>query len=108
MQVTLSPHDQALVDKGREAWSRMRQDETWESWTVIGRAIEIGRRAIMLRLGLNRPTGRTFAQVHGEFLQENGFETIDKGVRSRLQSCIDICRRSRPGARASRRRGGST
>jgi hypothetical protein len=89
MRIKLRDDQQLVIDKGREAWASMRRDETWEKWILIGRAIEAARSALMHQLGLNRPTGKTFAIVYGEFLRENGFETIDKGVRSRLQSCLD-------------------
>jgi len=55
----------------------------------IGRAIEAGRTAIMRHLHTNQPKGRAWSETFGAWLRENEFDTIDKGVRSRLQTCID-------------------
>jgi hypothetical protein len=83
-------HDtQTLVSRGREAWRTLRNDETWEKWIAIGRALDAGRTAIMRQLGTNQPKGRTWSEVFGAWLRENDFDQIDKGVRSRLQTCLD-------------------
>ncbi|MBV8096101.1 MAG: hypothetical protein JO110_23285 [Acetobacteraceae bacterium] len=87
--VKLDPDTQTVVARGREAWRTLRNDETWEKWVAIGRAIEAGRLAIMRLLNTNQPKGRTWSQTFGAWLQENEFDQIDKGVRSRLQDCLD-------------------
>jgi hypothetical protein len=85
----LDPNTQTLVARGREAWATLRNDETWEKWIAIGRAIEAGRTAIMRHLNTNQPKGRIWSEVFGAWLRENQFDQIDKGVRSRLQTCLD-------------------
>ncbi len=87
--VKLDPDTQTLVTRGREAWKSLRQDETWEKWVAIGRAIEAGKGAIMRLLHTNQPKGRAWSQTFGAWLSENDFDQIDKGVRSRLQTCLD-------------------
>jgi hypothetical protein len=90
MQSVKLDHDtQILVSRGREAWQTLRNDETWEKWIAIGRALEAGRTAIMRHLGTNQPKGRAWSETFGAWLRENDFDTIDKGVRSRLQTCLD-------------------
>src|ERR1700730_8273358 len=90
MQSVNFDHDsQTLVSRGREAWHTLRNDETWEKWIAIGRALEAGRTAIMRHLHTNQPKGRIWSEVFGAWLKENEFDQIDKGVRSRLQTCID-------------------
>jgi hypothetical protein len=84
-------HDtEIVVTRGREAWKSLRSDETWEKWVAIGRAIEAGKTAIMRLLHTNQPKGKAWSQTFGAWLAENDFDQIDKGVRSRLQDCLDI------------------
>jgi hypothetical protein len=87
--IKLDPDTQTLVSRGREAWKSLRNDETWEKWVAIGRALEAGRQAIMRLLHTNQPKGRAWSQTFGAWLSENDFDQIDKGVRSRLQDCLD-------------------
>jgi hypothetical protein len=83
-------HDaERVVERGRQAWRSLRNDETFEKWIAIGRAIEIGRNEMMRLLHSNRPAGAQWSRVFGAWLSENGFDEIDKGVRSRLQNCLD-------------------
>ena len=83
-------HDtETVVSRGRAAWKSLRQDETWEKWVAIGRAIEAGKTAIMRHLHTNQPKGRVWSESFGAWLGETGFGEIDKGVRSRLQTCLD-------------------
>jgi hypothetical protein len=87
--VKLDHDTEILVSRGREAWQTLRTDETWEKWILIGRALEAGRTAIMGLLHTNQPKGRAWSETFGAWLRENDFDTIDKGVRSRLQTCLD-------------------
>jgi hypothetical protein len=83
-------HDSlTVVSRGREAWRSLRNDETWEKWVAIGRALEAGRGAIMRHLHTNQPKGRAWSETFGAWLSENDFDQIDKGVRSRLLTCLD-------------------
>jgi hypothetical protein len=86
--VKLDHDSEILVSRGREAWRTLRNDETWEKWVAIGRALEAGRTAIVRQLRTNQPKGRIWSEVFGAWLQETGFAEIDKGVRSRLQTCL--------------------
>ena len=89
VSIGLDHDSQTLVTRGREAWKSLRQDETWEKWVAIGRAIEAGKHAIMRHLNTNQPKGRAWSETFGAWLSENDFDQIDKGVRSRLQTCLD-------------------
>jgi hypothetical protein len=40
-------------------------------------------------LHTNQPKGRIWSEVFGAWLEDTGFAEIDKGVRSRLQTCLD-------------------
>jgi hypothetical protein len=90
MQTVKLDHDsEILVSRGREAWRTLRNDETWEKWVAIGRALEAGRTAVMRQLHTNEPRGKRWSETFGAWLRENDFDQIDKGVRSRLQTCLD-------------------
>lgn len=90
ISVKLDHDTETLVERGREAWQSLRRDETWEKWVAIGRAIEAGRNFIMRDvLHTNQPKGRAWSETFGWWLKHNGFDEIDKSVRSRLQSCLD-------------------
>jgi hypothetical protein len=85
----LDSDTELLVSRGREAWRTLRADETWEKWVAIGRALEAGRTAIMRQLHTNQPKGKRWSETFGAWLRENDFDEIDKGVRSRLQTCLE-------------------
>ncbi len=87
--IKLDADTQLVVTRGREAWTSLRSDETWEKWVAIGRAIEAGKTAVMRELGTNLPSGRRWSETFGGWLKETDFDQIDKGVRSRLQTCLD-------------------
>jgi hypothetical protein len=87
--VKFDDSSQRVVDAGRDAWRSLAKDETWEKWLAIGRAIEVGRREIMRLLHTNRPAGAQWSRTFGQWLDQTGFGEIDKGARSRLQSCLD-------------------
>jgi hypothetical protein len=87
--VKLDTDTQTIVSRGREAWHTLKSDETWEKWIAIGRAIEAGKTAIMRFLNTNQAKGRVWSETFGQWLRENDFDQIDKGVRSRLQTCLD-------------------
>jgi hypothetical protein len=86
---TLDHDTETVVSRGRAAWKSLKSDETWEKWVAIGRAIEAGKTAIMRHLNTNQAKGRAWSETFGAWLTENEFDQIDKGVRSRLQSCLD-------------------
>src|SRR6267154_3248432 len=86
-------HDaERVVERGRQAWKSLRNDETFEKWIAIGRAIEIGRNETMRLLHSNRPAGAQWSRVFGAWLAENGFDEIDKGVRSEERRVGKECR----------------
>ena len=88
-RVSLDADSLTIVTRGREAWQSLRADETFEKWVAIGRAVEAGRGAIMRHLHTNQPKGRAWSETFGQWLRENEFDQINKGVRSRLQTCLD-------------------
>lgn len=87
--IELDRDTQLVVTRGREAWRALRREETWENWVMVGRAIEAGKNATMRALHTNNPNGRVWSDTFGAWLRETGFDEIDKGTRSRLQTSIE-------------------
>jgi hypothetical protein len=88
-KVRLNETDAQVVARGVEAWRTVKRARQWRDWIRIGLAIETGRRAIMSRLGLAKPTGRLWSTAFGAWLAESGFDEIDAGTRSRLLNCVE-------------------
>jgi hypothetical protein len=87
--IKLDADTQLVVTRGREAWTSLRSDQSWEKWVVIGRAIEAGKTAVMRELGTNLPIGRRWNETFGGWLKETDFDQINKATRSHLQTCLD-------------------
>src|SRR6516165_4062517 len=75
------------VNHGRDAWQRLKKDQTFEDWLLVGQALEIGRG--WARRRANAPSGRGFNEAFSVWLTDNGFAEIDKGTRSRLAEIIE-------------------
>ena len=75
------------VNHGRDAWQRLKKDQTFEDWLLVGQALEIGRG--WARRRANAPSGRGFNEAFSGWLTDNGFAEIDKGTRSRLGDIIE-------------------
>jgi hypothetical protein len=78
-----------VVRLGQEAWGRLQADRTWEDWLAIGKAIQIGRHHAMVAAKQNRPAGSRYENLFGDWLRENGFDTLDKAARKRLLDCLE-------------------
>lgn len=94
MAFTMDAETAKIVSAGRRAWSELKQRDLWPQWVAVGRAIQAGRAAMMsyLRIDPSRnepPSGRQWSEHFGAWLKETGFDEIDKGVRSRLERCMD-------------------
>ena len=62
--IKLDHDSQTLVSRGREAWRSLSNDETWEKWVAIGRAIEAGKAR---SCGFCTPTSRRAGQWSRDF-----------------------------------------
>jgi hypothetical protein len=75
-------------DDGKQAWERLKTDQTWGDWCRVGDALTAGRARAMRLAHINQPVGRRYNEIFGAWLSEYGFDTIDKAVRSRLLDCM--------------------
>jgi hypothetical protein len=76
------------IERGRQAWKRIRSDSTYGDWMQVGEALDIGRTECMRSAHTNEPRGRRYNEAFSAWLTENGFADIDKGTRSRLEECM--------------------
>jgi hypothetical protein len=89
MTIEFDAETTKVIAAGRAAWAKLKHDETWTDWVAVGRALSAGKAAMMGYLRTNNPAGRQWSKHFGGWLRESGFDEIDKGVRSRLEKCMD-------------------
>jgi len=77
------------VARGQQAWARLRSEQSWSDWCDVGAALQHGRHLAMLEANTNKPQGRRYQDIYGEWLKATGFDQIDKGDRSRLLDCLE-------------------
>jgi hypothetical protein len=75
---------QLKLQAGRDAWSRIRRNEAFPDWLIVGEAVEIGQAESMRSAKTNVPRGRRYCAEMAAFLKEHGLHEIDNGARSRL------------------------
>lgn len=72
----MTRHEDDPIASGRAALARLNKDETFADWIEVGRALDAGR------LLSNSRT------AYSVWLVDQGFSSVDKGVRSRLLKII--------------------
>jgi hypothetical protein len=76
--------EEAVLHRGRDAWNRLRANQTWDDWKAVGKAHVIGQATAMRDAHINKPKGRSYNAAFSAWQKKFGFEGLDKGVRSRL------------------------
>lgn len=84
--------EEEIIRRGKEAYKRKRQG--WADWMVIAEAVEVGQQRAMRAANTNRPFGRAYTKVFGEWMKENpefgdGYEGIGRVARCNLLKCLD-------------------
>ena len=74
---------------GQEAWRRLSSGHTRKDWLLVGKACQWLRTEAMRTAHANKPEGRRYNQEYSELLKANGFDGIDKAVRSKLFFILD-------------------
>lgn len=79
------------VELGREAWQRRKADgrNCWDDWRLIGQALLVGRKEAMRLAKKDRPAGRKYNELVGNWVQMHGFAEIDKSDRAKLLSIVE-------------------
>jgi hypothetical protein len=81
--------DEAVLQRGREAFERITSNATWTDWLAVGEALRRLRTAAMREAFTNEPVGRAYNEAFGQRLHQHGFDKLDKGDRSRLFDCME-------------------
>jgi hypothetical protein len=79
----------AAIRHGQEAWCRLRAGSTWADWVAVGMAHVIGRTTAMRDGHINKPKGHSYNAAFSAWQKKFGFESLDKGDRSRLFDVMD-------------------
>jgi hypothetical protein len=83
------PSNDAIIQRGQDAWNRHKTDATWNGWLAIGAALAIGRADAMVAANTNQPQGTRYRREFGSWLAHHHFDDIDKGDRHRLFAVMD-------------------
>jgi hypothetical protein len=82
------PTEDALIQRGREAFERLASGRTWDDWVAVGEALLVGRAAAMREARTNTPAGRRYNEVFGSWLAHYGFDRLDKSDRAKLMEVM--------------------
>lgn len=78
-----------VVRQGTEAWRRLKKDKNYGDWIKVGEAHQVGREWAMNQAQTNKPEGKAYNTVFGEWLTQHKFDDMDKGNRARLFELMD-------------------
>jgi hypothetical protein len=78
-----------VARQGMQAWARLKKGKSWTDWLQVGEALQVGRDWAMNQAGTNRPEGKAYNVVFGEWLAKYKLDDMDKGDRSRLFAVMD-------------------
>jgi len=85
----MSKSEHQAVERGREAWERLKADRTWEDWMLTGTALTIGRDECLAATHSNDVGDKRYRNAFGSWMDENGFGDMDKGERKHLFDCME-------------------
>jgi len=81
--------ESTIVANARAAWSRLRRSATFNDWTVVAKALQIGRAACMATAKTNRAVGTTYNRAMGLWLDLHGLAEISGQERHRALKMLD-------------------
>lgn len=85
----MNASEKTAVIRGREAWARLKKDLSWEDWMLTGNALMVGREECLEMTNSNDLDNKRYRNEFGAWMKTNGFEDMDKAVRSRLFKCME-------------------
>jgi hypothetical protein len=84
------------IERGREALARLEKDTNFADWVVVGQALKIGRAEVVNTI---KASGGTYSLRMTAWLKTQGFDSIDKGVRSDCSTSLTSFPRYRLGGK---------
>jgi len=85
----MSKSEHEAVQRGREAWERLKSGRVWEDWMMTGTALTIGRDECLAATHTNDIGDKRYRNAFGSWMEENGFGDMDKGERKHLFDCME-------------------
>jgi hypothetical protein len=85
-QPQLTEEEQRFVLSAVKEWRAIKQGREFNGWMKIGAALMVGRRAVMVATGTNRPEGKAYNTAFSDWCRRAGFTNpeIDPSTRSHL------------------------
>jgi hypothetical protein len=84
------PSKMEIIRQGEQAMARLAGGASWEDWTRVIRALDIGRSTALLEAKTNAPQGPRYREAFRKWLRlHQPFEDIHKSERSRFLKCFD-------------------
>jgi hypothetical protein len=77
------------IRAGVECWQEIGRTGSFESWVKIGKALQVGRSHALRASASNRPTGQRYCRIFSAWLDEHGFNGIEKTVRSAALDLVE-------------------
>jgi hypothetical protein len=81
-----------IIERARQAISRLIEGRTRQDWFDIGDALALGRTVVKTRANIKTPNGAQHARLYSAWLAEVGLaniDKIDKSTRARLLDLVD-------------------
>jgi hypothetical protein len=70
------------IRAGVECWQAISTVNTFAAWTKIAKSLQVGRQAALRATGANRPAGQIYCKAFSAWIDQHGFNGIEKSVRS--------------------------
>jgi hypothetical protein len=74
--------EKRILRAGIESWAAIARAETYEGWCKVAAALAIGRQYSLRVTGANAAWGKNYSRVLGDWMKEQGFDRMPKGIRS--------------------------
>jgi hypothetical protein len=70
------------IRAGVECWQAISTVNTFAASTKIAKSLQVGRQAALRATGANRPAGQIYCKAFSAWIDQHGFNGIEKSVRS--------------------------
>lgn len=77
------------IRAGVECWQAISTVNTFEAWTRIGKSLQVGRNHTLRAIGADRPMGQVYCKAFSAWIDQHGFNGIEKSVRSAALDLVE-------------------
>ena len=79
--------ERKIIRMGRDCWQEIGRTNSFEAYTKIAAALAVGRTFALRSTGANRPEGQNYCKAFSGWINEHGFASMQKSVRS---TCLEL------------------